>query len=747
MNSQSERFYTFGDFKIDTDERLLLKGEEPVHLTHKVFDMLVVFVQNSGKVLTKDELMEAVWQDTIVEESNLKTGVHMLRKALGETTGTSLFIQTIPKRGYKFVADVVTLPDHSDEIVIATKRRQEIIIEEEEEIDDDDFHTTPPQQRLETVELKALPAPQTIQKGKRNFYIVSGFVAGLILVSGAFLIYYYLIAGKSSPFLRMEELTLSKLSNTGNVLIAHVTPDGKSIVYVTMEDNGDRAVWMRRIGNKTSVLLMPPQSVYCWGLNVTPDGDNVYYVTAKRGEDFGTLYRVPLVGGQQPQIIYDNLWGLGGFSPDGKRVLILRAEAERNKVILSSIDSANGSNEKVLMVEESLFHFISAQWSPDEKKIFCARIGKEENKEVWSVVEIPVDGGEVRHITKPRVGKIWAISFLNGKSGFVMNATDPESNLAQLWFASYPDGEITRLTNDLSYYFNLSVSNDGKTIGTAQRYSLQDIWLLPLDQPNNPRKITAEPNVTSQISWTPDRRIVYAATDNSKPHIWITNNESNNPVQLTPDDSRDTDPAVSPDGRYIVFISRRTGDLKLWRMDIDGRNPKILVDKGGDIRRPHIAPDGKTVLVSFYKDAHWRLGQVSIEGGEITKLSEEIVELFAISPDGKFVAHTVYDKSQNKTKVVVKPFAGGDTVHLFDISPNTYLLWTADGKGLLYNDTDTKRDSQSTIWIQQISGGEPKSFLTLKPETFSYVTLSPDGKTLAASRGKLVTDAVLLQKK
>jgi len=141
------------------------------------------------------------------------------------------------------------------------------------------------------------------------------------------------------------------------------------------------------------------------------------------------------------------------------------------------------------------------------------------------------------------------------------------------------------------------------------------------------------------------------------------------------------------------------------------------------------------------------LAKVSIEGGEMTKLSDEIVTFFAVSPDGKTLAHTIYDEDKHKTKVLVKPLAGDGATQTFEISPDSFLLWTADGKSLLYNDTDTKHDSQSIIWIQSISGGEPKTFLTLKPEAFGYVALSPDGKTLACTGGKLVTDAVMLSKK
>lgn len=107
--AESEKAYTFNGFSIDVGRRLVLDRDgAPVQLTPKVFDLLVVLVENCGKLLTKDELMSAIWPDTIVEESNLTQNISILRKALGDVKGDNAAIVTIPGRGYKFVALVTT---------------------------------------------------------------------------------------------------------------------------------------------------------------------------------------------------------------------------------------------------------------------------------------------------------------------------------------------------------------------------------------------------------------------------------------------------------------------------------------------------------------------------------------------------------------------------------------------------------------------------------------------------------------
>jgi DNA-binding winged helix-turn-helix (wHTH) protein len=98
--------YEFGKFRCDPREHLLLCEGKPVSLAPKSFEILVVLIQNHGRLLTKDELMHLAWPDSFVEEGNLTVNISALRKVLGETTDGQQYIETVPKRGYRFVAPV-----------------------------------------------------------------------------------------------------------------------------------------------------------------------------------------------------------------------------------------------------------------------------------------------------------------------------------------------------------------------------------------------------------------------------------------------------------------------------------------------------------------------------------------------------------------------------------------------------------------------------------------------------------------
>src|SRR2546425_10375110 len=103
--------YEFGPFRIDASERQLLRDGKLVPLTPKVFDVLLVLVQNSGRLLSKDEVMKLVWPNTAVEEGNIARNISTLRNALGERPRELQFIETIPWRGYRFVANVKRVHD------------------------------------------------------------------------------------------------------------------------------------------------------------------------------------------------------------------------------------------------------------------------------------------------------------------------------------------------------------------------------------------------------------------------------------------------------------------------------------------------------------------------------------------------------------------------------------------------------------------------------------------------------------
>ena len=593
---------------------------------------------------------------------------------------------------------------------------------------------------LKSTSLRFLKSkPKTSRRG----WILAPLV--LLAIIAASLALYRFFQDKPQPPISFENMTLRKLSQTNNVAFAQITPDAKSIVYTTIDENDGRALWIRRVDDKNALQLLAAQPVFFWGgLTVSADGSQIYYIIAERDGLRRALYRISSLGGA-PRKLVETVNDLGSLSPDGQRILYVRY-GEKQVQILSA-NAADGGDERVIRTSTENQIFRDPRFSRDGNSIFFIKFERIDGEEFWSLVETPSsEGGEERVILPLRKPRISEIVVLKNGSGLLVNATDAVSNLQQIFHVSLPSGLETRITNDLNAYFGISASDDGKTIVATQRQNLKDIWLASEGSGDNLRKLTSESNVYTSAVWTADGRIVYDAVDNNRPHIWIMNGDGSGAQQLTPNDSFDYEPRVSPDGRHIVFTSKRGGETKIWRMNIDGSNPQILTTVAGATFAPVVMPDGQTVLFQWSKENGRVMGSVPLAGGasaEMVSLSPNS-NLLAISSDGKQVAFPFYDAESGRYKVRARPLSAEEPAVVFDITPATFLQWTVDGKGLLYRELDPRRNPGSTVMLQPAAGGEPKPFLSVKSDSVLNVSQSKDGRQTLVVRDKFVTDAVML---
>src|SRR5437879_1137672 len=129
MKRSAGKNYKFGRFSVDGAERLLFDGTDAVAVTPKAFDTLLLLIENAGHVLSKEKIMEEVWEDSFVEENNLAQNISALRRALGETAGTR-YIETVPKYGYRFIFPVDAEEPDNVSTEVYEKTRSRIFIDE-----------------------------------------------------------------------------------------------------------------------------------------------------------------------------------------------------------------------------------------------------------------------------------------------------------------------------------------------------------------------------------------------------------------------------------------------------------------------------------------------------------------------------------------------------------------------------------------------------------------------------------------
>lgn len=188
-------------------------------------------------------------------------------------------------------------------------------------------------------------------------------------------------------------------------------------------------------------------------------------------------------------------------------------------------------------------------------------------------------------------------------------------------------------------------------------------------------------------------------------------------------------------------MSNRSGSVNIWRSGLDGSNPQQLT-RGSRDESPHCSPDSRWVAYTSNKDAKQRLRRVSIDGGDSVELTNYSSSMPLVSLDGKRIACGYIDEQARRWKAAIIPFEGGAPIRTFDIAMlQTRIQRSRDGKALLYYLT---RNGVSNIWSQPVDGGPLKRMTDFKTDQIFRFAISPDGRQLAAVRGSLNSNVILI---
>lgn len=238
---RTQRSYEFGPFRLDAAEHLLLRGGEVVPLTPRVFDTLVFLVENAGHLLEREQLLKTVWADSFVEEANLTVCISSLRKALGEQSNGHQFIETVPKRGYRFVADVIVVGGQQDELVLHEQTRSQVTIEQEEETDDQNEGKS----EIET-QAKIL---SKIRSRRRS--TLQAFIASLLIIASMAAVDYWWKSVKArQPGAEIKSIAVLPFRQMGE-------GDKDDSVGLGMAD-----VLITRLGSLNQIAVRPTGSVF-----------------------------------------------------------------------------------------------------------------------------------------------------------------------------------------------------------------------------------------------------------------------------------------------------------------------------------------------------------------------------------------------------------------------------------------------------------------------------------------------------
>jgi Tol biopolymer transport system component/DNA-binding winged helix-turn-helix (wHTH) protein len=743
--------YRFGEFTLDTDQRILLRKDKPLALAPKVFDTLLMLVQNGGRIIEKEELMNRLWPETFVEDGNLTYNIKQLRKTLGDDARRPRYVETIARRGYRFIANVEeVLSDSgpmSDQITqrFKTAEAQSPVAADRFKGDTEAQKPEPAiefaiesQPAISPKHVAAIPASDAASISISTRSVALAVALLIVLVGGGFVLWKF--SNGSDKDLRENKksdsqsqialpLKVEKLTATGQSKHVAISPDGKYVAY-THDLEKKKGIWLRQLATNTNIEIVPATS-NIYGLAFANTGEYIYFIM---GDPTTGLHRVSLLGGVPTRIIAGNLEGKFSISPDDSQIAFIRQHINRDGQREYSLMIANsdGRDERTLLVATHPDKLDVPLWSPDGGSIICAYGNWDSGSQDVRIVEVGVTDGRLKELSSNRFSRITKMAWLPHQSGLIMCAAKADEN--QLWRLSYPSLEVHQITEGLSSYLDLSLTANADKAVASQATRNSDIWVGSSREPQNLKKITQG---MDELCWTPNGRLVYSSTASGNKDLWIMQPDGTEERQLTLNAKGNSAPAVTPDNRYIVFTSNRTGALQIWRMNIDGGNQLQLTDGAGK-NFPSISPDGRWVFYNTTDD--WHLWKVSIDGGEPSQLTDYIASHAGVSPDGTMIA--CVGRNESKRELLVLPFEGGQPLRKFDFAAwSSRIQWTPDGKALIYA---VEQDGGTAIVKQSLNGGPPEKVADFDEDELFDFGYSFDAQFLAVTRGGWQHDVVLI---
>jgi Tol biopolymer transport system component/DNA-binding winged helix-turn-helix (wHTH) protein len=740
--ARPEVIYTFGPFRLDAVERTLLREGVGIALTPKAFDTLCVLVENSGHLLLKEKLLDAIWPETFVEEKTLVQNVFTLRKVLGVDDSGGPYIETVPKRGYRFTSAVTILPrpevngvgtDFSEPKIAepeANGHRTVVVVG----ATDQDAGQVLPQELTTPATPLALRRLPLLNRRTVAVVTLVGVCAAVFLL----VVFRGRIFPHRTPY---ENLHISKLTDSGNVGVMALSPDAKYVAHVVVE-SGRQSIQVRQIDGARGIEIVPPTNAFFLGITFSRDSSAVYYVSIQRSGLIATLYRVPVLGGTPLKIVAD-VDSPVTVSPDDKQVAFVRGVPDKHETQLVIATVADGK-ERILATRPDPrgFGLNGPSWSADGKLIatatanYAVDLNHDEN-----VVVVNTATGAVDTLGSKIWGWLGQVAWTGNNLLVTGWDGDPALMSDQVWLLSYPSGQLRKLTNDVSGYDGISVSADSRTIAVTRSDSAGGFWVSTDGVPMNASQIMhgtwGRMGRLYGMNWTPDGRLVYASARTGTPEIWVGNSDGGEQHQVTVDRNLSTMPVMTPDGRHIVYLSRRGHERHVWRIDVDGSNAKQLTSTTGD-DFPSITADGKWVLYSERETSSvWK---VPIEGGTPVLVRHNAFGP-AVSPDGEKLAlfDILDDKSVGLTVLSIE---NGAVIRQYkDNRMGFPVVWTHDSKAVTFA---TEQDGIGNIWSLPISGGPAKQLTNWKSDRILRMAWSRDGR-LACERATVIRDVLLLR--
>lgn len=688
--------YQFGNFVLNTEEKTLSADGRIIHLPTKEFETLQMFVENNGKILSKDKMMSAIWKDTFVEESNLAQYVSRLRKTL--SADGSQYIKTIPKRGYRFSADVTT----SDETLVIERHMR--------------------------VEFRASdPHHEPSRRAKKWTRSPIAALVAVVIASGIAAYFLLPFFGFSSAK-RVDKNTLVRLTDApfdeinptftrdGQIRFARFidkktvasfimnadgsgvreektipglssgvwSPDGTKVFYRKQADdpnfylaNADGTDERIMPFNPGNALWSPDSKQFLYQAKATdspiPNNSDIYIYTLATE----TITRVV----ESPFFDSDP-----SFSPDGKSILYV-SDIDGNFEIYTKVLSTGETKR----LTNNPGHESFPTYSPDGTQIIFNSDREKENNDVYLM---NADGSDVRKITD---GPGWDSAPPNnwspdGTQVLLLSDRSGKENIYVMNIEPFVPKRVAAFENDRPVF--ASYSSDGKHIVYQLSVGESQSEIRIYNADTKADRFVFKANLQESLpSFSPDgSKILFQQRIDENTEICSVNIDGSGFVNITRSPSKDMAPVFSPDGGKIAFAANRAGGLSVFEiyvMNADSSEQKLIFGDRAMSVNPAWSPDGKTLVFSNDREegriGNFELYSINLDGGPERRLTNrpryDINPAF--SPDGTRIAFESY--ADGNPEIYLMNADGSGLLRLTrDLGNDHYPHWSPDGKKIIF---------------------------------------------------------------
>jgi Tol biopolymer transport system component/DNA-binding winged helix-turn-helix (wHTH) protein len=672
----SFRVIRFSTFEVNLGTGELRRQGQKVKLQEHPFQVLAALLERPGEVVTREELRSKLWPaDTFVDfDHSLNAAIKRLRDALGESAETPIFVETLARRGYRFIAPV---DGCSGRVQIPA--------------------ATPP----------ARPRPWQRLFTARNA-VLGGVTACALALS--FLYYSHSLRSKAG-----QPSVTPAVTNVGEKFTPSLSPDGQHLAFAWNGGAGALfSLYVKVVGAEESLRLTKQPSIDfnpVW----SPDGRHIAFCRILKGET--GIYVIPASGGTERKVrrtfweeqeSYEAFWSAGrlSWSPDGKSLAFSdRASPDEPafSIFLLSLDSLEvrkltsplhweGDVNRASSPDGQTLAFVSLRsrgdfnpaFSPDGQTLAFARI----SHGVQSIYVVPLSGGEEHRLISGGTYN-WGLAWTPDGRDIVFAKAGWLAEDGWLWKISLRGDEPERLQFGQG---GVQPVIRGNRLAYVRQMANLNIWRRNLDSLHStgpPEKLISFTRFESGPQFSPDgSKIAFESTRTGIYEVWMCRKDGSGLVQLTHFNSHTGTPRWSPDGQQIAFDSRAAGNADIYVIDSEGGSPRRLTREPSGEVVASWSRDGRWLYFASDRTGDWEVWKMHSAGGPAVQVTRHGGFAAFESPDGRFL---YYAKGLAVPGLWRIPTNGGEEIELIrSLDAGYYGYWAVVEKGIYYLDATAK---------------------------------------------------------